>query len=381
MRIGETIYCDYQASTPIDPIVVSAIASASQSLFANPHSTDHSLGWNASLAVSDSAATIARFVGMDADDLIFTSGATEANAMALYAIRNLVNSTGKKKIMVGEGDHSSVRKFQFDSDIAKVQIPLTSDGAPNTNWLSANLTDDFAGVSVIGVNNENGAISDLTKISKICGEKRVLLHVDLAQGLLAADIDLSELEVSFTTLSAHKIYGPKGIGALICSPYDRKNLIPFMAGGGQQNGLRGGTIPTELCVGFAAAIEILNEKKDSERTRVRKLRDYFVNQIVAKGLGELVGDLANRHPGNALIRFPNCDSSDLLSRLQPIVAASSQSACSSGLLVPSEIVLAMGYDRKVASETVRFSFGRFSTVRQINDVVAYLSKSVFTLRY
>ena len=376
MRIGETIYCDYQASTPVDPSVVSAILKASQSLFANPHATDHVLGWNASVAVSDSAATIANFLGMDGDDLIFTSGATEANAMAVDAIIVSGQSLGKRKVFLGSGDHPSSRNALFNKDVISVEIPLTQDGAPDTDWLHSNLTDDVAGISVIGVSNESGAISNLSVISEICSAKQVLLHVDLAQALLATDIDLSELEISFATISAHKIYGPKGIGALICSPLARDFLVPMILGGGQQDGLRGGTIPTELCVGFAAAVAVLIENRLSEQERVRKLRDYFVSQITEKGLGKLVGSKENRHPGNALIHFSGYDSSDLLSRLQPLVAASSQSACSSGSLSPSKVVMEMGYDRNVASETVRFSFGRYSDENQIDDVVNAIARTL-----
>lgn len=380
MRIGETIYCDYQAATPIDPRVLDAMTSAYGTLFANPHSADHVLGWQAGAVITQSAEVIARHFGMDGDDLLFTSGASEANMMAVEAIAAYARSSGKSEIMVGAADHASLLDVAQSSELTVRLIPLNTAGAPDRDWLMSNLSDGVAGVSVIGVNNENGAITDLSHLADACEARGVLLHVDMAQVPLAMDIDVLERRFSFATLSSHKVYGPKGVGALLISPQDRKWLNPLIIGGGQQGGLRGGTIPTELCVGFSEAIRILSKDSASERLRVSKLRNLFVSEVENRQLGTLVGQRVDRHPGNALIHFEGIDANDLLARLQPAIAASSQSACSSGSIEPSRIVQAMGFDRQTATETVRFSFGRWTDETQICETIDALKTEISRIR-
>jgi len=380
MRIGETIYCDYQAATPIDPRVLDAMRTAYGTLFANPHSADHVLGWQAGAVITQSAEEIARHFGMDGDDLLFTSGASEANTMAVEAIAAYARSCGKSEIMIGAADHASVLDAAQSSELTIRLIPLNSAGAPDRDWSVSNISDAVAGVSVIGVNNENGAITDLAHLADPCEAHGVLLHVDMAQVPLAMHIDVLERRFSFATLSSHKVYGPKGVGALLISPQDRKWLSPLIVGVGQQGGLRGGTIPTELCIGFCEALRVLSIDLVSERLRVSELRNSFVSEVESRHLGALVGQRVEYHPGNALIHFEGIEANDLLARLQPTIAASSQSACSSGSIEPSRIVQAMGFDRQTATETIRFSFGRFSDESQIGDTVSALKQTIFEMR-
>ena len=376
MQVGETIYLDYQASTPVDDRVVEAMSHATRTLFANPHSADHALGWQAAVAIKEAAQKVGNLFGLQGDDVVFTSGASEANAMVFRSAQNISELTNRNAVLVGAGDHWSVLNEAENAGLIVQHIALDRGGAPDANHLKDVINEQTALVSIIGVNNENGAIADLRAIAEICSIHGVLLHVDLSQAPLALDIDLLELDVGLATISAHKLYGPKGVGALLTSPGMSKVLRPVIVGAGQQAGLRGGTQPTELIVGFGEACRILEEGGAAERRQVASLRDSFVLQLQEKGIAELVGVLNRRHPGNALMRFPGFDASDLLARFQPQIAASSQSACSSGSIETSHVLRAMDWSDSDAAECIRFSFGRFSTEGQVVDAVSIISNTI-----
>lgn len=376
MKHGETIYCDYQASTPIDERVLEVMNAASKAHFANPHASDHILGWRAAAAIAKAADQVGNLFELQGDDVIFTSGASEANAMAFCTAMEISRRTGRHKIIVGEGDHGSVLNEANNTGLITTLIPLNKRGAPDIDHLKAALNEDIALVSIIGVNNENGSIADIKAVGTLCREKGALLHVDLAQALLAIDIDMLELDIAFATISAHKIYGPKGIGAFLVAPGLLQLVRGVIKGAGQQDGHRGGTMPTDLIVGFGEACRILALSAQDERRRVGCIRDYFVKSLESEHVGELVGNLQDRHPGNALVRFPGVSAPDFLARLQPFVAASSQSACASASNAPSSVVQAMGFDRQFAAECVRFSFGRFSNIEQVDQVVQLIQSTV-----
>ena len=352
MQVGETIYLDYQAATPVDERVARVMQNASASLFANPHAADHALGWRAFSAIQGAADEVGKLFGLQGDDVVFTSGASEANAMALRAAITISQQKGRDEILVGAADHGSVLNEAISSGLTVSQIALDVSGAPDPAHLKGLLTDQTALVTVIGVNNENGAISDLEASSDICQTAGTLLHVDLSQSALATDIDLFDLEIGLATVSAHKLYGPKGVGALLVNPGIAELSSPLIVGAGQQSG----------------------------RQRVAAIRDGVVDLFEQQQIAALVGDRENRHPGNALMRFQGCDASDLLARVQPQIAASTQSACSSGSIKPSHVLQAMGFDHVTASECVRFSFGRFSTECQSRTAFEVLAKVVLELR-
>ena len=248
--------------------------------------------------------------------------------------------------------------------------------APDPQHLKAMISDTTALVSIVGVNNENGAIADLSAISDICKSDGVLFHADLAQAPLSMDLDLLDLDIAFATISAHKLYGPKGVGALLTGPGASEIVKPVVSGAGQQGGRRGGTMPTELIMGFGEACRLVGENGQIERESLAANRNDFVRSLEEKQFATLVGSLENRHPGNALMRFPGRDASDLLARLQPLIAASTQSACSSGSVEPSHVLRAMGFDHQMASECIRFSFGRFSTEQQVSAAIGVLSTAL-----
>lgn len=374
MQVGETIYLDYQASTPIDQRVLSVMTEASATLFANPHAADHALGWRAAAAIDIAASQVGNLFGLQGDDVIFTSGASEANAMVFRTAQAIAEKSGRTEILIGAGDHGSILKEAKSCGLIVRFIALNDSGAPDALDLKNLLSDATALVSVVGVNNENGAIADLAAISELCRSSGTLFHADLAQASLAMDLDLLDLDIALATISSHKVYGPKGVGALLTGPGSSKLVQPVIVGAGQQGGRRGGTMPTELIVGFGEACRILQLVGQVERETLAANRDLFVRCLEEKQVATLVGSLENRHPGNALMRFPGHDASDLLARLQPRIAASTQSACSSGSIEPSHVLTAMGFDRDVASECVRFSFGRFSTEQQVNMAIRFLSE-------
>ena len=376
MQVGETIYFDYQASTPVDDRVVEAMSNATMTLFANPHSADHVLGWQAAAAIQNAAQQVGNLFGLQGDDVVFTSGASEANAMVFRAAQGIAECSNRKEVLIGAGDHWSALNEAENVGMVVRHIALDSRGAPDANHVKTLINEQTALVSIVGVNNENGAIADLDAIAEVCSQHGVLFHADLSQAPLALDVDLLEHDIGLATISAHKLYGPKGVGALLTSPGISKVLKPVILGAGQQAGLRGGTQPTELIVGFGEACRILSETGASERMRVASLRDSFVRRLEERRLAVLVGDLNDRHPGNALMRFPGLEASDLLARFQPKIAASSQSACSSGSVEPSHVLRAMGYSDDFANECIRFSFGRFSTEEQVKVAVAVILDTI-----
>lgn len=380
MRVGKTIYLDYQAATPLDERVARTMQHASVSLFANPHAADHVLGWGAFSAIQRAAEQVGNLFGLQGDDVIFTSGASEANAMALRTARSRSQQYEGCEILVGAADHGSVMNEAISNGLSVRHVALDGSGAPDPEHLKSLLTDKTSLVTIIGVNNENGAVTNLKAFADICRAAGTMLHVDLSQSALASDIDLFDLEIGLATVSAHKLYGPKGVGALLVNPGIAEFSSPLIVGAGQQGGRRGGTMPTELICGFGEACRLIGELKETDRTRVAVIRNRFVDLCEQSQIATLVGDRDNRHPGNALMRFQGCNASDLLARVQPEIAASTQSACSSGSIEPSHVLQAMGLDRISASECVRFSFGRFSTENQATAAFEIMRKAVQEVR-
>lgn len=375
MQIGDTIYLDYQASTPIDERVLQEMHSAYKKLFANPHA-NHALGCRAAAAIEKAADEVGNLFGLKREDVVFTSGASEANAMAVRTATGIKERTQRAEILVGAADHSSVMNEASQSGMLVRKIHLDDRGAPDPDYLKGLISEATALVSIVGVNNENGAIAELDAISELCRAHGALLHVDLSQAPLAMDINLLDLDIDLATVSAHKLYGPKGIGALMVCPGVSNVVMPVIVGAGQQAGLRGGTLPTELIIGFGSACRIVAKSGKFERDTVKNLRNSFVQLLEQSKIAQLVGGLEGRHPGNALMRFPGCDASLLLSRVQPLITASSQSACSSGSIDPSHVLRAMGKTDQYAFECIRFSFGRFSTEAQVLATVDLLSRAV-----
>ena len=371
MNDTSTIYADYQATTPVDPRVQDRMGPFWSQSFGNPHSSDHAVGWQAQRAVDAASASVAALIGADPDEIVFTSGATEANNLAVFGLAGRA-PPARKRILVSAVEHKCV--LAASHAIAERQgfivetIPVDHEGVLDLTGLEAILNDKVLFVSVMVVNNEVGTIQDLPRISEILSSHNIPLHCDAAQAPCAMNIGDLANHADMISLSAHKMYGPQGIGALYIRRELQHRIEPIIYGGGQQNGLRSGTLPLPLCVGMAVAAELVaSGDAAAERARVAGQRDRFIRLIEDGGMHPILnGPLpVRRHPGNANLRFDGFDAHTLLGALQPTLAASTGAACTSGIPEPSHVLRAMGLNVEESDASIRFSFGRFTTDAEI----------------
>lgn len=389
MKIGKTIYLDHQATTPLDRRVLAEMAPYHGESFGNPHSLVHSLGWESARAIEKATARVARLIGADADEITFTSGATESNNMALLGFGRRAARGNRRRVLVSAIEHkcvlASARVLEEQYEFIIEQIPVDRRGCIELSALIDMLDEDVLVVSIMAVNNEVGTIQDIVKISHHVRRHGIVFHCDAAQAPLAIPMSSLAMHTDILSLSGHKMYGPKGVGIIFISRELQGRIEPLIYGGGQQNGLRSGTLPVPLCVGMGAAAKFLTgEYANKKRDNLRRCRDAFVRR-----LGELrwpislVGPKGEaRHPGNACICFHGFSAHEILGALQPRLAASTGSACTSGIPEPSHVLRATGLDRDDAEASVRFSLG-FSTTDEdieqavglIGEVLERLSKS------
>lgn len=385
IRFGEPtrpiIYLDYQGSTPIDPQVVSVIVKYYTEYAANPHAADHAAGWAAAGIVEEAAKRLGRSLGCDPDEVVFTSGATEANNLAILGAAERA-TTSRRRILISAIEHKSVfeaaqlaqRRYGCRVEI----IPVDDEGVVRCDELQDLLRDDVLLVSVMAVNNEVGSLQPLTRIAELAKQSGALVHSDATHALACGWEELGLTAVDLASLSGHKIYGPKGIGALVARRDVQPLLAPQIVGGGQQNGLRAGTVPMPLCMGLAHAAEMLSgAQAEIERSNVAGLRNHLATILLESCDSHLVGpNLSNRHPGNLNLRFDGFDAQDLLARLQPSIAASTGSACTSGTPEPSHVLLAIGASPEDASSCIRFSLGRFTTRTEIDAALLQITSQL-----
>ena len=389
MSDTSTIYADYQATTPVDPRVRDRMAPFWNESFGNAHSSDHAVGWRARRAVDSAAAAVAALIGAEPDEIIFTSGATEANNLALFGLARRAPQ-GRHRILVGAIEHKCVlaaaRALSSCHGFAIETIPVNQEGMIDIDALEHAMGDDVLMVSVMAVNNEIGSIQNVERISDAINGRDILFHCDAAQAPCAMDMSEFAGHASLVSLSAHKMYGPSGIGALYIRRDVQERIEPLIHGGGQQYGIRSGTLPVPLCVGFGAAAEfIAGPTASAERVRLAQLRDRFVHLLDEAGTAPHLNgpSLSLRHPGNANLWFPDCDAHVLLSTLQPHLAASTGAACSSGIPEPSHVLHALGLSAEKCDASLRFSFGRFTTLNEIDlaaNMVIHSLKSGTSVR-
>jgi cysteine desulfurase len=354
-------YFDYQATTPVDPRVLEAMLPYFREDFGNAHSGENLFGRRARDAVDLAREMIGQCVGSGANEIVFVSGATEANNLAVLGTSRGHSGT-RDTILVSSIEHSSVLESAGASGRRVVYIPVDRNGFLDIDALKEALTDRVLLVSFGAVNNEIGTIQDLSTIGQLAQSTGALVHIDAAQALAAMRLRLTELPVDFVSLSAHKAYGPKGIGALYVAPGCRRHLGRLFYGGGQERGLRPGTLPTALCVGFGAACEIVKDFDGEEFRTIAALRNSFLERITDLVPGvELVGPITQRHPGNLSIRLPVQDARDVVERLHSHVACSTGSACHSGSELPSHVLSAIGMSTADSRRVIRLGLGRFST--------------------
>jgi len=376
------IYLDNQASTPTDPAVISAMLPFFHDHPGNPHANDHAFGWEANASIEKARSEIAQIIDCDDTEVIFTSGATESNNLAIFGLAAKA-PRGRNRILISSIEHKSlIEAALFSAQTFGLEVDylqVDRDGFVDLDQAKSLIDETALVVSVMAVNNEVGSIQSISTIAGFCKDSGVILHSDAAQALGAMEVDVQELGVDLLSLSGHKIYGPKGIGILYMSNDLQAGIEPLIRGGGQQNGLRSGTLPVPLCVGLGKAFSINDAAaRAKERHSIARLRDRFVSNLQkAAPDTKLIGPQGtSRHPANASVMFPGIDASDLLTRLQPMLAASTGSACTSGIPEPSHVLMALGLTASEARSCVRFSFGRFSTLEDCDAATDLIIKAL-----
>ena len=375
------IYFDYSATTPVDPRVAEKMIPYLVEKFGNPASRSHAFGWEAEAAVEEAREEVARLVNADPKEIVWTSGATESNNLALKGAANFYSGKGKHLITV-KTEHKAVldtcRELERQG-FEVTYLDVQENGLLDLDVFKAALRPDTILVSVMFVNNEIGVIQPIAEIGEICRDKGIIFHVDAAQATGKVDIDLTTLKVDLMSFSAHKTYGPKGIGALYIRRKPRVRLEAQMHGGGHERGFRSGTLATHQIVGMGEAFRLAREEMVFENRRIGVLRDRLL-----KGLSDIEqtfinGDMTHRVPHNLNISFAYVEGESMLMAIKDL-AVSSGSACTSASLEPSYVLRALGRDDELAHSSIRFTIGRFNTEEEIDYAVRLLHEKIGKLR-
>ncbi len=375
------IYMDYSATTPVDPRVAEKMIPYLTEKFGNPASRSHAFGWEADEAVEQARAEVAALVNCDPREIVWTSGATESNNLAIKGAAQFYQGKGKH-IVTMRIEHKAVldtvRELERVGFSASYLDP-EPNGLLDMEKFKAALQPDTVVVSVMLVNNEIGVIQDIAAIGDICRERGILFHVDAAQATGKVGIDLQKLKVDLMSFSAHKTYGPKGIGALYVRRKPRVRLEAQMHGGGHERGMRSGTLATHQIVGMGEAFRIAREEMASENARMRTLRDRLLAGLQSMEEVYVNGDMTHRVPHNLNLSFNFVEGESLIMAIKD-VAVSSGSACTSASLEPSYVLRALGRSDELAHSSIRFSIGRFTTTEEVDYVIDLLHNKIGKLR-
>ncbi|PQV53247.1 IscS subfamily cysteine desulfurase [Paraburkholderia sp. BL21I4N1] len=375
------IYMDYSATTPIDPRVVDKMIPYLREQFGNPASRSHSYGWDAERAVEEARENVAKLVNADPREIIWTSGATESDNLAIKGAAHFYKSKGKHVITV-KTEHKAVldtcRELEREG-FEVTYLDVKDDGLIDLDKLKAAIRPDTILVSIMSVNNEIGVIQDIEAIGEITREKGIIFHVDAAQATGKIEIDLQKLKVDLMSFSAHKTYGPKGIGALYVRRKPRIRIEAQMHGGGHERGMRSGTLATHQIVGMGEAFRIAREEMATENERIRMLRDRLLRGLSEMEETYVNGDMEQRVPHNLNISFNFVEGESLIMAVKD-VAVSSGSACTSASLEPSYVLRALGRNDELAHSSIRFTVGRFTTEQDVDYVINLLKTKISKLR-
>ena len=369
------IYLDYQATTPVDPRVREAMLPYLDSEFGNPHSP-HAFGWSAADGVQDAADTVGALIGAAPGEIVFTSGATEANNLAIQGAARSEARQGNH-IVITAIEHKCVlntalwfERLGFEVEV----VGVGHNGVLDPARAADAIRPDTAIVSVMLANNEIGTLQPVAEIGAAAREQGAVMHTDAAQAVGKIPVDVEELNTDLLSLSGHKFYGPKGIGALYVSRHCPLDLAPLILGGAQQAGRRAGTVPAFLCAGLGEACRIAQEEMNRDRTHSLTARTAFLTALQERFDGIVVnGDMDRRLPGNLNLQFPGVEADSLLTALQGEVAASTGSACNSGLIEPSYVLTALGLTPGEVRSSIRFGFGRFSSLNHLERAASLLA--------
>jgi cysteine desulfurase len=377
-RPNRPVYLDNQATTRCDPRVVAAIMPWFTEHYGNPHSLEHVMGTEAEAAVEDARGQVAALIGADAKELVFTSGATESNNIAIKGAARFALRAGneRRRIVTVATEHKCVLESVADladEGFEPVFLPVRPNGLVDPEVLRAALEVPTLLVSVMSVNNEIGVVQDIAALAAIAKQAGALFHTDIAQATGKIPLDLNGWKVDLASISGHKLYGPKGVGALFVRRRPRVRLSPLFSGGGQERGLRSGTLPAPLIVGLGEACRLAKGEMSEEAKRLAELRDRLLDRLRAVIPGVVVnGSITARIPGNLNVTFPAASAADLMARV-PDLCVSTGSACSSAAIEPSYVLRAIGLDDEAASRTLRIGIGRFTSPADIDYAATALA--------
>ncbi|EPF3189162.1 IscS subfamily cysteine desulfurase [Vibrio cholerae] len=377
------IYLDYSATCPVDPRVAEKMVQymTMDGTFGNPASRSHRYGWQAEEAVDTAREQIAALLNADPREIVFTSGATESDNLAIKGVAHFYNNQGKH-IITSKTEHKAVLDTMRQLEREGFEVTYLdpeSNGLVDLAKLEAAMRDDTILVSIMHVNNEIGVVQDIAAIGELCRSRKVVFHVDAAQSAGKVAIDVQEMKVDLISLSAHKAYGPKGIGALYVRRKPRIRLEAQMHGGGHERGFRSGTLPTHQIVGMGEAFRIAKEELQQDYDHALKLRNRLLDGIKDMEAVTINGDLDQRVPHNLNVSFAFVEGESLLMALKDL-AVSSGSACTSASLEPSYVLRALGLNDELAHSSIRFSFGRFTTEAEIDYAIELIRVAVDKLR-
>ncbi|PPS43310.1 cysteine desulfurase family protein [Chroococcidiopsis sp. TS-821] len=381
--VSRPIYLDNHATTPVDERVLAAMIPYFTERFGNPASTSHLYGWEAEAAVKQARNILAEAIAATPEEIIFTSGATEANNLAIKGVAEAYFQKGRHLITV-QTEHNAVldpceylRSLGFEITL----LPVQNDGLIDLTLLEKAFRPDTVLVSVMAANNEIGVLQPLAEIGQMCRDRNVLFHTDAAQAIGKIPLDVQAMKIDLLSMTAHKVYGPKGIGALYVRRRNpRVQLAPQLHGGGHERGMRSGTLYPPQIVGFAKAVEIALAEQATETQRLTMLRDKLWQKLSQVPGIYLNGHPTQRLPGNLNVSVEGVDGAALLLGLQPVMAVSSGAACSSAKTAPSHVLLALGRTESLAYASVRFGIGRFNTAEEMERVGEYAIATIASLR-
>jgi len=382
------IYLDNQSTTPLDPRVLEAMLPYFTEHFGNPHSESHVYGKNAMAAIEAARADLARLIGADPREIVFTSGATEANNLALKGVAHFARAhpmaghEPRDEIIVLTTEHKCVLESAAALEREGFEVttlPVQPGGLVSLDRLEAALGERTLLVSVMAAHNEIGVIQPLAEIGALCRARGVLFHTDAAQAAGKIPLDVDAMKINLMSISGHKMYGPKGVGALYVRRRPRVRLLPLIDGGGQERGLRSGTLPTPLCVGIGRAAALAAIEMAGEATRIKGLRDRLQANLMRRVGGlRINGDTDHRLPGNLNLSFPGLSAPELIEAC-PSIAISTGSACTSATVEPSYVLRALGLSDALANSSIRLGLGRFTTAAEIDFAVDALAAAVTRL--
>ncbi|MBM97087.1 MAG: aminotransferase [Oceanospirillaceae bacterium] len=385
----KSLYFDYQASTPVTEDVLLKIQPYFTESFANPHASNHAMGWESAASVEKATQQVADLIGADSDEIIFTSGATESNNLAILGLakRALITKSSRTRILLSAIEHKCIlsigRVLEEQYDYTVEPIPVDRNGHILTADLERLLGEDVLLVSVMAVNNEIGSIQDIELLSKIIRKTGAIFHCDAAQAPIAMTMERFAIHADMIAMSGHKMYGPKGIGALYIRRDLQNEIEPLIYGGDQQNGLRSGTMPTPLCVGMGAAAQYIGSVEvHKKRTELQARTSKFLEMLLGLPWNvKLYGNSpSKRHPGNLSIGFQGINAEDLLGVLQPHLAASTGSACASGIPEPSHVLKAIGLSSEEAKSVIRFSLGFETSDQEITEAIKLINAALIIIQ-